>query len=239
MRKQRGITLLEILVTLIASAILIVGVALSYEVAISWQRRAPEKREAMEKIYRFQDRLISLIENAYISSDENDAETYFMTGTGDEISDDASSLVFTSTGDNPSEAYLNADSEAEFETLNETYGPQAGITEISLSLTPVGAAPVSNGLFIREQRPADGDETQGGKESLLNPDVETIFFEFWDGTEWATSWTTDEIRRLPAAVRVTYRIADEDADRILVIRLKNSDVTTLNPATPTQGGTQN
>lgn len=239
MRKQRGLTLLELLVALIGSAILIGGVALSYEVAASWQRRSPEKRDAMEKVTRFQDRLIHLLENAYITSDENDADTYFMSGTGDEVGADALSLVFTSTGDNPSEAFLTADTETDFETLNESYGPQAGIAEISLSLTPVGDAPVNEGLFLREQRPADGDETQGGKESVLNPDVESIYFEFWDGSEWATSWSTDEIRRLPAAVRVTYRLRDEDSDRVLIVRLKNSDVTTQNPAVATQGGTQN
>lgn len=239
MRKQRGLTLLELLVALIGSAILIGGVALSYEVAASWQRRSPAKRDAMEKVTRFQDRLIHLLENAYITSDENDADTYFMSGTGDEVGANALSLVFTSTGDNPSEAFLTADTETDFETLNETYGPQAGIAEISLSLTPVGDAPVNEGLFLREQRPADGDETQGGKESVLNPDVESIYFEFWDGSEWATSWSTDEIRRLPAAVRVTYRLREEDSDRVLIVRLKNSDVTTQNPAVATQGGTQN
>ena len=91
-----------------------------------------------------------------------------------------------------------------------------------------------SGVIIREQHPADGDNTQGGTESVLDPDVTSLTYEFFDGSDWQPTWSTSNgTKRLPAAVRVTYQVKDEDSQRVLVIRLPNSDVTTDNPVTTT------
>lgn len=59
-----------------------------------------------------------------------------------------------------------------------------------------------------------------------------ILFEFWDGTQWITSWDTDsDGRRLPAAVRVTYRVSSDTDEHSFVVRIPTSDVTADNPMT--------
>jgi hypothetical protein len=129
---------------------------------------------------------------------------------------------------------LNPPETSDFETLNDQYGPQGGVAEIQLSLTPVGQPASSDtGLFLREQRPADSDSSQGGNESLLMPNVTTIQFEFFDGLQWQETWDTitSGSRRIPSAVRVTYQLTGEDQQRFIIVRLPFSDVTPTNPVT--------
>jgi hypothetical protein len=142
--------------------------------------------------------------------------------------------VFTARGERvPSAVLLSQD---DFETNNERFGPQGGTAEIAISTTPVGEAGNRTGVFLREQRPADGDETQGGNESVLDPEVTDIRFQFYDGAQWVGDWDTDETgRRIPAIVRVIYRIADEEQDRNLFIKLPLSDVTQDDPVTVGEG----
>lgn len=122
---------------------------------------------------------------------------------------------------------------SDLQTLNTSYGPQGGIDEIAISMTPVGnpgAAP--GGLYIREQRPADADYTQGGYERVLNPDIHSIGFEFYDGTQYLGSWdsTANGQRHLPAAVRITYTLnAEPDIQHVFVVALPLSDITPNNP----------
>ncbi|MEI7987326.1 MAG: hypothetical protein WCI55_17020, partial [Armatimonadota bacterium] len=130
----------------------------------------------------------------------------------------------------PSELIESTD---DFETLNQTFGPEGGMTEYSLSLTPVGNAPVDQALFIRHQTPSDGDPSQGGLESIIDPDIESISYEFYNGTGWDVSWDTTSMNppRLPAAIRITYRRRNDEVDHYFVVRLIHSDVTVDNPVT--------
>jgi hypothetical protein len=94
-------------------------------------------------------------------------------------------------------------------------------------------------MFERIQRPVDADPLQGGFESLVSADVSEIGFQFWDGSEWLTEWDTRSgTRRLPAAVKVQYRLTDESTDQLhqFVVIIPNSDVTASNPMT--QGASQ-
>lgn len=155
-----------------------------------------------------------------------------LTGIGD-------TLVFTGFGQSPPGAVLGANSDDDFETLNNQAGPQGGLEEISLSMATVGNAGDKTGMFLREQRPPDNDPTQGGMESLLSADIQTVTFECFDGLLWQPSWDTRTgSRRLPAAVRVTYTlVADPSTQHIFIVRLPMSDVTATNPVTQTSGGT--
>jgi hypothetical protein len=140
-------------------------------------------------------------------------------------------LVFTSLGERlPAEFVTSQD---DFETLNQTYGPRGGLTEVSISQSAIGNAPVSTGLYLRKQTPADGDSSQGGFESSLDPDIDSISFEFYNGESWDLTWdsTAMDVPRLPAAVRVTYSRTSDSVERIFVVRLPLSDVTPDNPVT--------
>lgn len=201
--------------------------------------RVKASRVNRERDARFEDRLRSLIQSAFLSTVQTDTSSYFVGGDGGSESEDgqngvAGGLTFTALSEKLPLEMLN--STDDFTTLNERFGPRGGMTEVSLALTPIGEAPVQNGLFYRHQTPADGDNTQGGVESVLDPDIDQISFEFFDGTDWITGWDTQSQAepRLPAAVRITYNRTDEQ-EQIFIVRLIHSDVTPANPVT--SGGT--
>ena len=228
--KRRGLTLIELLIVLAMTGIILVGLTGSYEIALRFQREVPAREAERQAELSFIKQLRLSLEGAYLSEDEDDLTSYFIATSADGVSGNPDTITFTTTAFAPSGDFIAA--EGDFETLHADFGPQGGLTELGLTLSAVGDAPADaeTGLFMRRQRPSDGDPTQGGTEELLNPDIETISFEFFDGVDWITTWdTTAGERRLPAAVRIYYRVAGEDVDRSLVVRLPQSDVTLDNP----------
>ena len=232
---RRAFTLLELLVAIAILGILLGALTVAYTSSIDQDARIRQGRDLVATRLAFENRFSDLLRHAYLSTDAADTTTYFVaedTGGG------AATITFTVLGQRIPRAVFN--STDDFETLNERFGPQGGVAEISLSTTPVGSAPVNQGLFLREQRPSDGDPTQGGYESLLDENITQVSFEFWDGLAWVPAWDTRTMteRRLPAAVRMTYRLTDDNTDRTYVIRIPGSDVTANNPITQDSGATQ-
>ncbi|HMS55162.1 MAG TPA: type II secretion system protein GspJ [Fimbriimonadaceae bacterium] len=239
---RRGITLIELLVSLAISAMMIVALSMAFSAAVRYDRTSVSVGEREAAIVQFENALRSRLELAYVSEDSEETNSYFIGrsqgnegGLGEDVQ--ATEIVFTMAGKKVSAAAV-ANEELDFELRNESLGTVGGITEVSISQNPVGDPGDMSGLFLREQTPSDEDPDQGGFESLLAAEVTGIGFEFFDGTDWAPTWdTTTSDRRLPAAVRVTYSLSDEESSRILVVRLANSDVTPQNPFTAVQGGT--
>lgn len=235
MNRRSGLTLIEMMLALGMAVLILAALSGSISVALDWQRRQPEARERRERINRFQDRMRILLQSAYLASDTEDAAAYFIADLSSGAGEFADQINFSAVGNPPSGAYLSDDND-DFQDLNRRFGPQGGCVEYGLSLVPVGTSPYSTGLYLREQRPADGDPTQGGYESMLNEDVESIQFEFFDGIDWVGLWDTrNEGRRLPSAVRVTYHLAGESGDRNFVVRMPLSDVTPDKPITENTG----
>jgi Tfp pilus assembly protein PilE len=231
--RVRGITLLEVLVVSVCMAILIGASTSAVFTAIRHTSKVKASRTVYDRNARFEDRLRSILQNAYLSSVANDTNSYFF--GGQDVVDvpngttDESQLVFTGLSQRiPSAMIESAD---DFETLNQSYGPEGGLSEYSLSLSPVGSAPVEQALFLRRQTPADGDPAQGGLESILDPDIDSISYEFYNGESWETSWDTTSLNppRLPAAVRITYRRINDESDHFFIVRLIHSDATADNP----------
>jgi prepilin-type N-terminal cleavage/methylation domain-containing protein len=250
---RNGLTLIELMVALALSGIVLGGIVSSFATAVTFEQRSREAQSAVDAKVHFEERLAGLLRGAFVSADENDTLTYFngeSTGTSTEA-DGSDLLTFTTLSEGLNASGLT--SLDDFETLNQTVGPQGGIAEVSLSTTALGDTGQNrSGLFLREQRPADGDPTQGGYESVLDPAVQTIKFEFFNGTEWDPTWSTsgqapqqgqqqgvagDAGRRIPAAIRVTYTLnADNDSGQhVFVVRLPHSDVTVDNPVTAAGG----
>ncbi len=234
MNRQRGVSMVELMVVVICMAIIL---AASFPVAMTALRHTEsvkDSRVVYNRNAQFEDRLRSILENAYLSSDTTDTKSYFRGGqdlpqTQAGQDTDPSTLEFTAVSPRiPSEVL---DSNADFETLNQTYGPEGGMTEYEIGLTPIGESPVDSGLFMRHQTPADGDPTQGGYQTVLDPDIDSISYEFYNGTDWDVTWDTQSSNtpRLPAAVRITYHRKSDSADHYFVVRLINSDVTPDNP----------
>ncbi len=146
-------------------------------------------------------------------------------------SGNSDNLTFTAVGSRPStQLYASTD---DWETNNQNFGPQGGVAEVCLSLSAEDDPSNHQGLFLRTQRPADTDPTQGGFETVLSSDLSSIGYEFYDGTQWDPTWDTRSMtpRRLPSAVRVTYRFKKDTRDHVFVVALPYSDVTTANPVT--------
>ncbi len=235
--KQRGLTLIELMVTLGITVILITTVAFAYTEGVKFQSRVPEQDAQMRSVTRFEDRMRRMVEGSFLTADETDQASYFMSlSSGGDLAN-PDTVVFTTLGVPATSAYLM--STDEFETLNERFGPQGGTAEVALSMVPVGEPPTESttSLYVRVQRPPDGDPTQGGLERVLVENIESFTFEFYDGIEWIADWDTQtQQRRLPAAVRITYRIAGEETDRVMTVRIPLSDVTPDNPIVQEIGG---
>lgn len=239
MKRATGFTLLELLVVLGITTIVSLAAARAYQESISYDQTLRSGREELQKTQAFEDRVSALLREAYMTGLADDTASCFIgqIGSGqvegglEAPNSLADNLTFTTFGGGVPARVI--ESKDDFETLNQNEGPQGGIAEMSLSTTPVGQPLEIKGLYLRTQRPADEDPTQGGTEEQLDPDVQKIEFEFFDGSTWQPVWDTRTMnpKRLPAAVRVTYRREGENQDRTFVVRLPHSDVTPENPVT--------
>lgn len=236
---RRGVTLIELLVVIAIIGILTIGITRAYTSSIDYDSRVRAGRSEAATVRAFEDQITSLLQHAELSSDTTVTSSFFIGSMGNGVDPNqtsmaggnADTIIFTVAGTRISSELLNSDDD--FETQNKDHGPQGGVTEVDISMTPIGTPQNTGGVYLRQQRPADGDPTQGGYESRLNADVESIQFEFFDGTLWQQTWDTRSMttQRLPSAVRVTYRLKGETDDRIFVVNLPASDVTPLNPVT--------
>ncbi len=223
-RSRGGYTVVEMIVVLVMTAILLAGAFGAYASAFGYDERARAARGRAAAGRGTEDRLRAWISRAALSSVATDPDSYFVA-----TADAPNTLTFTAEGDRLPSSF--AASNDPFETANDRFGPQGGTAEVSFSLTGVGDGASRTGLFLRVQRPADGDPSQGGYQELLDADVESVTYEFWNGTDWETAWNTQAqgTPRLPAAVRVTYRRKGESADRVLTVGVPASDVAADNP----------
>ncbi|MEQ1935628.1 MAG: prepilin-type N-terminal cleavage/methylation domain-containing protein [Fimbriimonadaceae bacterium] len=222
--RTRAFTLIELLTAMALSGIVLIGTVAAMGVAVRTQNADGARRAEFETKLGFENRIRKILGHAYVSSDPNNTNTYFIgrvLSGGSELGDSASSdeLVFTAVGMGvPSN--VQATTETDFEQRNATFGPVGGPTEIGISMQAVGDAGDRTGIFIREQHPADSDTELGGYESVLDDGISGVSFEFFDGTDWIGEWGNDGARTLPLAVRVTYQRTDEeDTTHVFVVRM--------------------
>ena len=225
MRRTRGFTVVELILVMAMTLIIITGAFTAYTGAFGYDERSRAARERLAVGRGTEERMRTWLSRAALSTLTTDTASFFIGGE----ESDASTLTFTAVGAKPGSSFMA--SNEPFETANEQFGPQGGTAEVSLSLTGIGDGAGRTGLFLRVQRPADGDPSQGGEQEVLDPEVESMSFEFWTGENWVTDWNTQsqDTPRLPGAVRVTYRRNGEDQDRILTVVLTSSDATADNP----------
>ncbi len=234
--RTRGFTLIELLVAAVITGFVTLAVTQAYVLGINYSRRAEAARSTEDARIRFEDRISSLLRLSRLTTDTADRLSYFIgqvgngntSGAPGNRNNTSDTLTFTVAGQRlPGAVAASTD---DFETINSQFGPQGGTAEVSFESSAIADTSNQQGVFLRIQRPADGDPTQGGEESVLDADVSEMGFEFFDGTNWLPTWNTQTgARRIPAAVRITYRLRDEDDDRVLIVRLPQSDVTPNNP----------
>ncbi len=251
--KRSGFTLIELLLALAGTVVITAAVLNTYSTAVKVGPAIQAGQSTIDEKILFQDKVTDILTHVYVKNNgatialtAGGQSTYFTTdpqvsansglaGGGNAGSNSAgasgSTLVFTALGEPTNQAALK-DPSNDFTQQNQIRGPQGGMIEYSISLNAVGSAGDKKGIFMRMQRPADADPTQGGDEWLALPDIDSLLFEFWDGTTWQQSWdtTTQTPIRLPAAVRVTYA-KGSDTPTVFVVQLPLSDATPADPVT--------
>lgn len=241
--RRRGITLIELMTALVIGVFVVFGLSIAFSSAVRYQTEVAPRRQAVLQEFAIENQLRALIENAYIDNSLDSAHTFFI-GRNDPSGSSAlgsgeaaTELMFTVAGSHLPGGALASVGDT-FEDRNERLGPVGGVTERRIGLTPIGDAGNLTGAFLRHQTPSDDDPEQGGYESLLDERITSLSFEFWDGLDWQPDWDTETgERRLPAAVRITYTLAeDEDTFRTFVVRVLGSDITASNPLGTTAGG---
>jgi prepilin-type N-terminal cleavage/methylation domain-containing protein len=234
--RQKGFTLIEMIIALAMSLLILGSIGGAFEAALQYQRTTPARLNAFQDSIQTRKTLDTLLQGAFVSTDTADLLSYFVAADSTGQSTTADGLVFTTLSRPVDGGYIISDS-VDSEELQDRFGPQGGLSEVSLSLTPVGDSGDSSGLFLRIQTPGDGDPTQGGTEQLLVPDVTSVTYELWDGIQWVTTWDTinSGSRRLPAAIRLTLEFEDGDPE-YLTFRIPGSDVTAENPIVQSTDG---
>jgi prepilin-type N-terminal cleavage/methylation domain-containing protein len=223
--RRRGITLIELMTAMVLSGIVLVSLVSVFATSVQQQLTDGQAREAYETEASFEERVRKYLSHAYLNPDPANQTTFFhgrvLNGASALGSDAADELVFTTIGTGVTGAAANS-TETDFAARNQQFGPVGGTNEVSISMTPVGQGGDNQGVFLREQNPSDTDSEQGGYESIMDPDIETVSFEFYDGTDWLGEWDSDSNRSLPRAVRINYtRSGDSDTVHTFVVRLVN------------------
>ena len=237
-QREAGLTLIELLVAMGIGGIVVAASAVAFRAGVDHLYFSQRVLQTEQSKSDWTSGLRQSLSCASLSADANDTKTFFI-ASSDEASSDlgATRITFTSSYSYIPGGSLSA--ELTFDDVHDTYGPLGGLAEYSYGTVATGDAGNAAGMFERIQRPVDADPLQGGFESLVSADVSEIGFQFWDGSEWLSEWDTRSgTRRLPAAVKVQYRLTDESTDQLhqFVVIIPNSDVTASNPMT--QGASQ-
>jgi type II secretory pathway pseudopilin PulG len=238
-RSSAGITLVELMMAMLLVVILLPAIGFAFAVGLGMERDQKRRQSEQDHTEQMRARITQMLAGARLSVSSTDMTTYFIgepSGTGTS-SLGCDTLTFTTTA--PDIPLAAVDDSDEWETQMDNRGPIGGFAEVAYSTVPIGDSGNHTGLFERVQRPSDLDPTQGGMQSVLAPEVKEIGFQFWDGTEWITTWdTTQGTRRLPSAVMVSYTTQQQPSSsspKAFIVRIPASDVTTLNPVTNMEG----
>ena len=243
-RQRHGVTLIELLIVLTITAILASAIGNAFTAELTLQRIQEKRRAEVNRSDVMEREITRLLQGAKLSANAantsntaNAANTSNTTSYFWGLAENGASdlgcdrLTFTTTA--PAIPMAALDSTDDFETQQGARGPVGGLAEVSLSTTAVGDSGGRSGLFERIQRPADSDPSQGGSESDLDFQVERMGFQFWDGLEWVSTWSTTNPPHLPAAVQVSYTLYGTPSTdvRVFVVAIPASDVDADQPAT--------
>ena len=235
-RRSAGITLIELIVAVALIGIMTLAVTAAFTAGLDMERAQMRRQGTQEQLEAMERKITRLLQGARLSELTTDTATYFKNDTTTSSgSEDLGAERITFTTIAPGIPLSAIHSQDDFETQQQNnQGPIAGTAEVSLGTTAVGDAGDHKGLFERLQVPSDGDATQGGTETTLCPLINQMGFQFWDGTQWVTTWdttTSPYTGHLPAAVLVSYTVLNDSQSTVhsFTVPIPTSDVTPENP----------
>lgn len=241
---RSGVTVLEVFVAMVMTAILSVAILMAFSEELRVQRSIDARRAEVSRTDALEKEITSMLRGAKISDSLTDTTSYFQGVNDSGASAPAGCNRITFTTISPGVPIASLLSTDDFATQQSNIGPVGGVAEVSLGTAPIGSAAGQSGLFERIQRPSDGDPTQGGTETLLDPDIASIGFQFWDGLEWQPAWDTTvnistTTHQLPEAVQVTYTLQNDEynTQHVFTVDLPTSAVNPEYPYTTTTSAT--
>ncbi|MDH4233467.1 MAG: prepilin-type N-terminal cleavage/methylation domain-containing protein [Nitrospirota bacterium] len=213
--KNKGFTLIELVISITLSVVIIVILLAAMRLAYKSQAKGSERVDITQRTRILGDRLTWLIRGAYpFFVNKADEQKLFFEGESDRIG-----FVTTSV---------------------DSYGKGP---EDSAGLKWVTVFADRDGLKIREKVffLEDVFDDEGGKVYLLDPGVKKLEFEYYDVPEdekqgeqtgdWVSEWDPDEKKYIPAAVkfRITFEHEDKTVEMPEIIARINAQRMTGNP----------
>lgn len=214
MKNQRGMTLMEIMISIAIMAFMMALVWSTTTHTTQTKRDYEALEERMHEIRNGLARVVADLEEAYLSKNQDlssfDPRTMFIGKDGGDIDD----LRFTSLA----HQQLYADANESDQTMI-SYSAISHKKRDDADPEPSGAID----WVRREQRrltnPGDNWKDMPAAVDVIIPNVKHVDFEFWDwkDSEWKADWDTSkqdaQKDRLPTRVRITLTYDDDGYDQ--------------------------
>jgi prepilin-type N-terminal cleavage/methylation domain-containing protein len=196
-RKNKGFTLIELVIALSLSAVIFVILLSAMRLAYKSQEKGAERIEIDQKIRVLGDRITWLLRGAH---------PFFVKKTDDR----EQKLYFEGESDSVGFVTASIDSYGK--------GPEdlAGLKWVSVFIDREGLKMREKVFFLE-----DVFDDDGGKVYLLDPGVKKLEFEYYDIPEdetqgdWVSEWDSDEKEYIPSAVK--FKITFEHEEKTIVM----------------------
>jgi general secretion pathway protein J len=187
--REKGFTLIEILIAISLTAVLVVIVFSALRLAQRSDEKGRERQELSQRMRAVSDRLAFLLRGAYPLFVQEEEKTYLLfDGTETSLS-----FVTASTDAVPAEKARDAGEEgAPIEDIS-------GLKKVTITAGDEGLK-ISENLFFMKK--------EGEKEYVLDPEIDNLKFEYLEVNEnessWVSAWDPEEKTDLPRGVRITF-----------------------------------
>jgi len=194
-QKNKGFTLIELVIALTLSVVIVVILLAAMRLAYKSQAKGAEKIDMAQKIRLLEARVTWLLRGAYpFFVKKLDEQKLFFEGESDQIGFVTTSV--DSHGKGPDD--------------------MAGLKWVSLFMDNEGLKMREKVFFLE-----DVFDDDGGKVYLLEPEVKELEFEYYDIPEgetqgdWVSDWDPDEKEYIPAAVKCKITLEHEGKTFVL------------------------
>jgi general secretion pathway protein J len=196
-QKNKGFTLIELVIALTLSVVIVVILFAAMRLAYKSQAKGSERIEIDQKIRVMGDRITWLLRGAH---------PFFIKKTADR----EQKLYFEGESDKIGFVTTSVDSYGK--------GPEdsAGLKWVSVFIDSEGLKMREKVFFLE-----DVFDDDGGKVYLLDPEVKKLEFEYYDIPEdetqgdWVSGWDSDEKEYIPSAVK--FQITFEHEGKTIVM----------------------